>query len=53
MIELTKEEVLCILKVLSSVEGYLLSVPGSMVVSEIMDYPVEILSKKLIDKKEV
>jgi hypothetical protein len=47
MIELTKEEALSILKVLSMVEGYLFSVPNASHVIDIVDYPVELLSKKL------
>lgn len=47
MIELTKEDALDILKALSMIEGYLFSVQNASPIIDIVEYPVELLSKKL------
>jgi hypothetical protein len=51
MIELTREEALMILKRLSMFEGYLLPIQGSTPIAEQLDYPVELLTDKLMEAK--
>lgn len=47
MIELTREEALAILKLLSQVDGFLLGVKESNHVTELLDYPSDLLIEKL------
>lgn len=47
MIEITREEALNILKTLSMIEGYLLTIKESTYIAEELEYPVELLSSKL------
>ena len=48
-ITITREEALTILKNLSIVEGFLWSVKDAGTVIEIMDYSVDLLTKKLVE----
>lgn len=47
MIELTREEAILILKKLSRVDGYLLGISRSDVAANELEYPCELLAKKL------
>ena len=47
-ITLTKEEAMAILRSLNQIEGYLYSIKDNSKAIDILDYPVEILSNKII-----
>ncbi len=49
MIELTKEEALVILRALSLIDGYLMSVDGSQYVAEQLAHPLELLAARLVE----
>jgi len=49
MIELTKEDVLIILKALARIEGFLFGVDESESIYSELDFPVDLLTKKLME----
>lgn len=51
MIELTREEAIALLKFLSQVDGFLMSIRENNVAAELMEYPVNLLTKKLEEAK--
>lgn len=51
LIELSKSDVVEILKTLSRIDGYLMSCHDSYAISELLDWPVETLTKKLLGEQ--
>jgi len=51
LIELSKSDVLEILKALSRVEGYLMAMPDTYHIAETLDWPTETLTKKLLGEQ--
>ena len=47
-ITLTRKEVMALLKSLNQIEGYLYSIKDNSKVIDILDYPVKLLSSKII-----
>jgi len=52
LITLIREETLNILKALSRLEGYLMSIPKTSDIFSELDYPIDLLTNKLLEKKD-
>lgn len=52
LINLTREETLNILKALSRLDGYLMAIPKSSDIFSELDYPIELLTNKILEKQD-